>query len=90
MKKIFYRPHGGGLAEAMADIKKFDSIKEMLDYIVEQHNHAFDTTDIYISYYGYDSRIDWDTFIITVSRYYDENYLKKYQCPQAIGFCAFK
>jgi hypothetical protein len=87
--KILYRPQRGGLAEAMKEVKKFSSVKEMTEYLVEYHGNAFDASDVYISYYGYDERIGWETYIVTVSRYYDEDYLEKYHCPQAIGFCTF-
>ena len=87
---ILYRPQRSLLAEAMAESKEFSSVKEMLEYIVEEHEKAFDISDIYISYYCYDERIEWETYILTVSRYYTENYLEKYHHPQAIGFCTFK
>ncbi len=84
--KIVYRPVGGGLAEAMGRTKQFDTIKEMFEFLVEQHNHAFEINNLYISYYGYDSRIDWDTYLITTTRYGRD----KYDTPQATGYCAFK
>lgn len=87
--KILYRPQRGGLAEAMAEKKEFTSVSEMLKYLVEQHRNAFSIEDIYISYYGYDERIAWETYIITVGRYGNEDYLTTYGCPQAIGFCTF-
>lgn len=88
--KILYRPLCGGLAEAMEKVKKFDSVKEMFEFLVEHHDHAFEMNNLYISYYGYDSRIDWDTYIITTSRYANEDYTKKGYPPQAAGYCTFK
>lgn len=89
--KILYRPHRGGLAEAMAEKKEFTTLKEMFEYIVKQQEKAFDVApfiikDLSIRYYGYDNRIDWDTFIICTDRMFKE----KYDYPQGIGFCAFK
>lgn len=84
---IFYRPQRGTLDEAMEEVKQFDTINEMLDYLVADYNHAFSKSDIYISYYCYDERIDWDTYIVCIGRYGDEDYMKKYHSPQAIGFC---
>lgn len=83
---VLYRPQRGTLADAMAEVKKFSSIKEMCEYLVQDHGKAFDVSDVYISYYCYDNRIDWETFIVTVARYHD----KKYSHPQAIGFCTMK
>lgn len=92
--KFLYRPHRGALADAMEELKEFDTYEEMLDYIQKEHkidgNFAFDKEEIYISYYGYDDRIDWETYIVTVGRYLNENYLEKYHTPQAIGFMTFK
>lgn len=87
--RILYRPQRELLAEAMAELKEFSSVKEMLEYLVEAHEKAFEIRDIYISYYCYDERIEWETYIVTVGRYYTEDYLKKYHSPQAIGFCTF-
>ena len=80
---IIYRPQRGLLVEAMAEKKEFSSIKEMLNYLVKEHKKAFDIWDISITYYGYDERISWETFIVTVAKYRDEIF----EHPQAIGFC---
>ena len=84
--RVLYRPQRGTLAEAMAEVKKFSSIKEMIEYLVQDNKKAFSVSDVYISYYCYDDRIDWETFIVTVARYGKE----KYDHPQAIGFCTLK
>lgn len=88
--KIKYRPHRGTLAEAMAELKEFSSIEEMFNSIRCDHPNAFAFSDIYISYYCYDSRIDWETYVVSVGKYCGENYMEKYKHPQAIGFCTFE
>lgn len=88
--KVLFRNHKGTLSEAMAGLKQFDSIKEMLEWLVQEHRGAFKLEELYISYYCYDSRIDWETFIVTTSRYGNEDYIKLYNHPQAIGFCTVK
>ena len=88
--KVLYRPQRSTLDEAMENLKEFSSIDEMFNYLVQDHRQAFNKDEIYISDYGYDERIDWQTYIITVSGYFDEDYLEKYHRPQAIGFCTFK
>lgn len=88
--RVVYRPVGGGIAEAMGKSRDFSSIKEMFEFIIEQHGHAFELKDIYLSYYGYDYRIDWDTYIVTTSRYCNEDYIEKGICPQAVAYCTFK
>lgn len=90
--KILYRPHRGGLAEAMAEKKEFATLKEMFEYIVEndrldENIPLYSMEDLCISYYCYDERIDWETYIICDCR---EKNCKEYGTPQAIGFCTFK
>lgn len=89
--KILYRPHCGGLAEAMAEVKEFSTLKEMFEYIVKEaeelHDRApFGIDDLSIRYCGYDRRIDWDTCLVCTDKMFKQNY----QTSQAIGFCAFK
>ena len=89
--KILYRPHCGTLSNAMLHVKEFSTLKEMLEYIVSETEefrgkHAFDIEDIFIRYYGYDKRIDWETYIVCVTRMFNE----RYDHPQGIGFMTFK
>lgn len=87
---ILYRPQRGTLSEAMEEVKQFNSIKELFEWLVKDNTikrkKAFEIEDIYISYYCYDERIKWQTYIVCVGRYFEEDYLKKYHSPQAIGF----
>lgn len=85
---IIYRPHKSTLEEAMNNVKYFNDIAEMCDYLVKEYEGAFAISDIYISYYGYDGRIGWETYSVTVGKMGDDNYLEKYNAPQIIGFCA--
>ena len=45
--RVLYRPQRGSLADAMAEVKEFSNIKEMLEYLVQDHEKAFDVSDIY-------------------------------------------
>lgn len=92
--KILYRPHKLLLSESMAELRKFDTVCEMLDWIVSNEKEIygrdmFSKTDINFTYYCYDERVDWETFIVTVNKYGNENYLDKYNHPMAIGFMTF-
>ena len=93
--KILYRPHCGGLAEAMAKVKEFNTLKECFEYIVENtetwnNKKPFVLEDISIHYYGYDGRIEWETWVVCIDKYFSEDYLKKCHSPQAIVFLTFK
>lgn len=92
---IIYRPHRGGLAEAMALEKEFETIKEMKEYIVQQHTDeemgaAFEIDDIVIGdENAEDYRIGWNnTCYVCVKRYYSEDFIEKYGAAQCIGMCA--
>lgn len=62
---VIFRPHRGGLEEAMEEAMEFDSIDEMLKYICAKHNTAvpffkIKTSDIYIKdMKDSDERVGW-------------------------------
>lgn len=82
---VIYRPQRGGLAESMAERQEFPDLKQMLEHVVKEHSGAFDLDEIFIAYYCFDARINWETYIVTVTRYGN----KAYPSPQAIGYCTF-
>ena len=84
MIKILYRPQRGSLEESMQEIKYFESIKDMAEYLSEFWGCAVD--DVYVSYYCYDGRIGWETYVVTIGETEKENYCKQYGYPQAIDF----
>lgn len=98
---VIYRPHRGGLAEAMAEAKEFNSFNEMKRYIFEEHkkyfidlgysNPPFEIEDIEIDAQNphNDERIGWhDTMYVCVKRYGNKDYIKEYGTSQCIGMCA--
>ena len=92
--KILYRPHRGSLEESMECVKEFNTLEDMINWICEDSEFCgkemFRVEDINFSWYCYDERIDWQTFIVKTNKYGEENYLEKYHTPQAIGFMTFK
>lgn len=89
---IIYRPHRCGFAEAMALAKKFETIEEMKEYIVQEHTdknmgQAFGLEDIVLgNERKRDPRNGWkDTCYVCVKRYYSEDYIEKYGAAQCIG-----
>lgn len=73
---IIFRPHRGGLNDAMKEAKEFSSLKELLHYIVFIHNKTvpffqINTNDLSIKLYSdKDDRIKWnDVFIICFESY---------------------
>lgn len=85
---VMYRPHRGGLAEAMSESKEFKSLKDMVDYIVDNFNSTVDcfhieATDLHIAKYSdNDERIGWhDVFVVCFLPYnciHDKHGYKKY------------
>lgn len=92
---LIYRPHRGSLSDAMAEAVEFDSEEAMKRYIVSEEVKlwgapAFDADDIVIDDEAIsDERIGWkDVRYVCVKRYFREDYIKLYGCPQCIGYCA--
>ena len=73
---IIFRPHRGYLSTAMKESKEFFSLKDLLNYIVDEHNKTcpffqITTDDLNIRLYSQrDIRIKWyDVFVITFESY---------------------
>ena len=87
------RPHRGGLAEAMAEAKEFDTVEDMKDHVwhtwndwvLNRQNDLFEIEDIVIGdVVGDDDRIGWKNVRhICVKRFGDVTF----DTPQCIGWC---
>ena len=84
--KITYRPHRGGYIESMQAMRVYNNIMDMLRSIVRDYDGAFTIEDISISYYAFDPRNDWNTFVVCTRRLGDQ----KYDTPAPIGWCRFE
>ena len=93
LMSVIYRPHRGGLREAMEEVNRFSNIDEMLSHIVKKHNEysvkQITKEDIFFQLYDKDpdNRIGWNnTYIILIGSYphgfftddYDENWEEIY------------
>lgn len=94
---VIYRPHRGGLAESMSEKVEFETIVEMKEYIVKKDFEVcgrpmLSVDDIVIDEkVTSDDRIGWeDVRYVCTKRYGTEDLIKKYGCPQCIGYCATK
>ena len=65
---IQVRPVCGGLAEAMEQITEYETLDDFVDYITKKlimFRHMKISKELFTTEpYGYDARIDWDTWII--------------------------
>lgn len=74
---ITFRPHRGSLDGAMREKKTFETLQELLEYIVAEHNETVPyfkirTDDLNISLYGHDGnrKVGWkDLFVICFESY---------------------
>lgn len=86
---VKYRPHRGGLAEAMAESREFETIEEMIAYIcAEDDFFKIEPEDIIVGEpHGHDFRVGWmNVRMVTTKRINNTIY----DPPAAIGFCCIE
>lgn len=90
---LVYRPHIGGLAEAMAEAKTFNSFNEIKSYVANKWNNLWgyqilNPDDIVLDEESHDDdRIGWkDVRYLCAKKIGNEDYVKEYGHPQCIGF----
>ena len=75
MNKIYYKPHRGLLVESMSELKTFDSVEDMISWVVKDWNsmalslknvQTVSIQDITIDNYGADERIGWKIIILCI------------------------
>lgn len=72
----------------METAKIFETVEEMKQWFSEQHENAFSPNDVVIGEdIMIDDRIGWKTQYVCTKRYHNEDFIKKYGCPQCIGMC---
>lgn len=66
-----FRPHRGHLADAMAEKRTFENWDDLLMFLRDDWSEWYATvSDVKAEPYGYDDRIEWDTYIITGAIHY--------------------
>jgi len=66
--KTLFRYHRGGLTESMATTIEIESKKELIS-ILNKNIFGTDFENITIEPYCFDSRINWDTYIVHLEDY---------------------
>lgn len=65
-----FRPHRGSLAVAMAEVREIDSLAELIAFAEAELGHySVDVSGLKVEPYCYDTRIDWDTYIVSIPKY---------------------
>lgn len=93
--KIEFWPHRGTFKESQKARKQFLSLQEALEYVIEDSKSLtgeplFSLKDIYIQYYGFDSRLQNECFMLCIGKYGPEDYIKKYKHPMCRGYLYFE
>lgn len=67
-----FRPHRGSLDAAMNEVREFNNFDEFLTWLTGYFSEwmvEVRADKLLIEPYGYDDRIDWDTYIVTLEGY---------------------
>lgn len=85
---IKYRPVRGGLREAMSMSQTFDTIEDMLRFIVDESGVLISLDDLIVSTpQCNDPRIAWKESRLILTKRYGET---MYEYPQVIGYCSIE
>lgn len=92
--KIEFWPHRGAFEESKRAHKHFLSLPDALEYITERSQlllgyPSFSFEDIYIKYYGFDTRLQNECFMLCIGKHGSEDYIKKYKHPLCYGYLYF-
>lgn len=61
-----FRPHRGGLADAMAEKRTFETWDDLLMFLRDDWSEWYaEPRNVKAEFYCHDTRIDWDTWIVT-------------------------
>lgn len=67
---FLFRWHRGSLAESMETVREFQDIESFRNYLEEDYKHwKAEVEKLGVSYCGYDSRIGWNTWYLTINGY---------------------
>jgi hypothetical protein len=84
--KIFYMRHYFGGSLDWNNVEKYDSIEELCNHYIKEHKGLVDRSDLSFHYHTYDDRIDWNEYMLCISRYGDQ----RFTSPQCVGYFTVK
>lgn len=67
-----YRDHRGSLSDSMKTVQEFEVKADLTDYLqkdLDKFGFKLKPGDVKIRPYGHDSRINWNTHIVTIDHY---------------------
>lgn len=60
-----YKPHSSSLKETVKEVKEFNTIEELKNFLQEGYGKTIKTIDS--EFYTHDSRINWDLHCINIT-----------------------
>ncbi len=64
---LLFRFHRGSLEDSMETVMEIKSVKHFISHMKKYWFFPFEKVNLQIRKYRYDERIDWDTFLVTLS-----------------------
>ena len=64
--KFLYRPHRGGLEEAMKEVVELSSWQALVEHVKQMWPVKDDGSNLVVKWAIFDDRIEWDTYMVTV------------------------
>ena len=92
MRKYVYRPQRGGLAEAMKEVKEFDTLDELKSHVASRFNDispdSVSPEDVVIDEESRnDPRIGWENeYMVLINKCGGTDFIQEYGCGQCVGF----
>ena len=92
MKNYIYRPQRGGLAEAMKEVKEFDTVDELRSHVASHFNDIspdlVNPDDVVIDEESRsDPRIGWgNEHMVLINKCGGTDFIQEYGCGQCVGF----
>ena len=67
MSEFRYRDHRGMLSDSMRTVQRFSCFDDLFKHLSVSKVGSFCVEDVKVEHYGYDDRIGWDTYILTIN-----------------------
>ena len=71
---FLFRPHRRLLAEAMEEVVELEDKPGLVSHIIStwscfpNHEYDFNSDTVKVKKYGFDNRINWDTYLVTYEK----------------------
>ena len=88
--KYFIYDNSGGIDKVIHELnnspKLFRTLDDVLNHIVYRYNNLYAKSDLYITQYSYDERINKTVYIITATKSRNCDYIKEFGSLQFVSY----